>query len=220
VSVSNLFFFAAMEIVLCFTPGPAVLLIVSQSMKRGFRPSLRGALGIVAANAFYFALSAVGLGALLMASKTVFEAIRWIGAGYLMFMGLRMILSRNSMERRALLPAVSEATAQSGEAPAPELRSMGSSEFVQALIVQLSNPKAVVFFTALLPQFIDPKGPVTLQFLTLGVISTVIEYPVLALYGFAADRGRAVYARHTRWIERIAGGCLVAAGLKLAATKA
>ena len=198
-SLSNLLFFAAMEIVLCFTPGPAVLLIVSQAMKRGFRPSLRGALGILTGNAIYFALSALGLGALLIASKTVFEIIKWIGAGYLMFMGLKMMFVASPPDQ---VP-----------------RSARDDSFRQALFVQLSNPKAVVFFTALLPQFIDPKGPVALQFFTLGVISTVIEFPVLALYGFAADRGRALYARHTRWIERIAGGCLVAAGAKLAASR-
>ena len=208
-SVSNLLFFAAMEVVLCFTPGPAVLLIVSQGMKRGFRPSLRGALGILTGNAIYFALSAVGLGALLIASKTVFEVIKWIGAGYLMFMGLKMILSSRG---------VVDGVVQASGLPSPsDAQAAGPHRtFVQGLVVQLSNPKAVVFFTALLPQFIDPAGPVALQFFTLGVISTVIEFPVLAIYGFAADRGRAVYARHTRWIERIAGGCLVAAGARLA----
>src|SRR5215212_10449156 len=90
-SLSNLLFFAAMELVLCLTPGPAVLLIVSQAMKRGFKPSLSGALGILSGNAIYFALSAAGLGALLVASKTVFEGIKWIGAGYLIFMGAKMI---------------------------------------------------------------------------------------------------------------------------------
>jgi len=199
-SAANLLFFAGMELVLCFTPGPAVLLIVSQAMKRGFRRSLRGAFGILTGNAIYFVLSALGLGALLVASRTVFEVIKWIGACYLIFMGLRMILTKKAAE------------AENTIAPRDD-------SFRQALFVQLANPKAVVFFTALLPQFIDPKGPVALQFFVLGVISTVIELPVLALYGFAADKGRAVYARHTRWIERIAGGCLVAAGAKLAATR-
>ena len=200
-SVSNLLFFAAMDVVLCFTPGPAVLLIVSQGMRRGFHQSLRGALGICTGNLIYFGLSAAGLGALLIASRTVFEAIKWIGAGYLVFMGLRMIFAKQEEARQ-------------------EQQVARDDSFRQARFVQLANPKAVVFFTALLPQFIDPRGPIALQFFTLGVISTVIEYPVLALYGFAADKGRAVYARHTRWIERIAGGCLVAAGAKLAASKA
>jgi homoserine/homoserine lactone efflux protein len=198
-SWSNILFFMAMEIPLCFTPGPAVLLIVSQAMNRGFRPSLRGALGILTGNAIYFALSAVGLGALLTASATVFLVIKYLGAAYLIWMGLKMIF---------VAPP-----------PAQVPRQARDDSFRQALLVQLSNPKAVVFFTALLPQFIDPKGPIALQFFVLGVISTVIEFPILAMYGFAADKGRAIYARHTRWIERIAGGCLVAAGAKLAATR-
>jgi homoserine/homoserine lactone efflux protein len=203
-SLSNILFFIAMEIPLCFTPGPAVLLIVSQAMNRGFRPSLRGALGILTGNAIYFALSAVGLGALLVASSTVFMIIKWCGAGYLIWMGVRMIV---------IAPPPAD------QIPGETRDDTDDGSFRQALLVQLSNPKAVVFFTALLPQFIDPNGPIALQFFVLGVISTVIEFPILALYGFAADKGRAIYARHTRWIERVAGGCLVAAGAKLAATR-
>ncbi|HEY0141942.1 MAG TPA: LysE family translocator [Thermoanaerobaculia bacterium] len=195
---TNLFLFAAMELVLCLTPGPAVLLVVSQSMKRDFRASLRGALGILAGNSIYFALSAAGLGALLVASRTVFEVLKWAGAAYLIFIGLRMILRRPTAEDRP-----------------PESR----GGFVEGLVTQLANPKAIVFFTALLPQFIDPHGPVTLQFLVLGLISIVVELPVLAMYGYAADRGRALYGRHAHLVERIAGGFLVAAGAKLAATR-
>jgi homoserine/homoserine lactone efflux protein len=183
-----------MELVLCLTPGPAVLLVISQAMRRGFRASLRGALGILAGNSLYFALSAVGLGALLIASSRVFEVLRWLGAAYLVLMGLRMLFARKE-----------------AEAPQTEARS-----FVQGLVTQLANPKAIVFFTALLPQFVDPKaGRLPLQFLLLGAISVVIELPVLAAYGFLADRGRELYGRHGRWVERLAGGFLLAAGVKL-----
>lgn len=197
-TLSNLLLFAAMELVLCLTPGPAVLLVVSQSMKGDFRASMRGALGILAGNSIYFALSAAGLGALLVASRTVFEVLKWAGAAYLIFIGVRMILRRPAAEDRP-----------------PETR----GGFVEGLVTQLANPKAIVFFTALLPQFIDPHGPVTLQFLVLGLISIVVELPVLAMYGYAADRGRALYGRHAHLVERIAGGFLVAAGAKLAATR-
>lgn len=200
-SVSNILFFAAMEIVLCLTPGPAVLLVVSQAMQRGLRPSLRGGAGILTGNAIYFALSAAGLGAVLLASHTLFEILRWIGAGYLIVLGVRMIVRPSSSSTAA-----------------PPTRAFGT--FAQGLLTQLANPKAIVFFTALLPQFIDPNGPVTLQFVVLGIVSTVIEFPVLLLYAFAADRGRAAYGQHVRVIERIAGGFLVAAGAKLAMTKA
>lgn len=195
-SLSSILFFAATELVLCLVPGPAVLLVISQAMKRGFRTSTRGAFGILAGNAIYFALSAAGLGALLMTSRVVFEVIRYAGAGYLMLVGFRMIFFASSVTA----------------APEAESRS-----FVQGLITQLANPKAIVFFTALLPQFVNPHGPLALQFLILGIVSIAIEFPVLAMYGFAADRGRALYGRHARVLERAAGGCLVIAGAKLAA---
>ena len=199
-SASGLLLFAAMELVLCLTPGPAVLLVISQAMRRGFRSSLRGALGILTGNSIYFALSAVGLGALLIASARVFEVLRWFGAAYLVFIGLKMIFARKEPDTAA---------------PKTEERS-----FVQGVVTQLANPKAIVFFTALLPQFIDPKaGRLPLQFLILGVISIFIELPVLAAYGFLADRGRELYGRHGGWVERFAGGFLVAAGVKLAATR-
>lgn len=198
-SVSNLVLYAAMELVLCLTPGPAVLLVISQGMKRGFRASMLGALGILTGNTVYFVLSAAGLGALLLASRTVFEVLKWCGAAYLVFIGVRMILRK---------PASTE------DRP-PETR----GGFVEGVVTQLANPKAIVFFTALLPQFIDPHGPVTLQFFVLGVISILVELPVLAMYGFAADRGRALIGRHAHLVERIAGGFLVAAGAKLAATR-
>jgi threonine/homoserine/homoserine lactone efflux protein len=197
-SITSILFFAAIELVLCLTPGPAVLLIVSQAMQCGFRPSLRGSAGILAGNALYFALSAAGLGALLIASRTVFEALRWLGAAYLVFIGLRMLLRASSTT-------------------APTTRALGT--FTQGLLTQLANPKAIVFFTALLPQFIDPRGPVALQFLVLGIVSILIELPVLVMYAFAADRGRAAYTRHARAIERIAGTCLITAGAKLAMTR-
>ncbi|HVR40864.1 MAG TPA: LysE family translocator [Thermoanaerobaculia bacterium] len=196
-SLSSLLFFAATELVLCLIPGPAVLLVISQAMKRGFRVSMRGALGILAGNTIYFALSAAGLGALLIASHAVFEVLRWAGALYLMILGGRMLFA----------PAPSDASA-----PDAQPRS-----FLQGLITQLANPKAIVFFTALLPQFIDPHGRIALQLGILGIVSIAIELPVLAMYGFAADRGRAIYGRHARVIERAAGGCLVVAGAKLAA---
>jgi len=199
---TNLFFFAAMELVLCLIPGPAVLLVVSQAVRRGRQASLRGAFGILAGNTIYFALSAAGLGALLLASQRVFEAMRWAGAIYLVLIGAKMILARGAAVEG---PVEARADARS---------------FFQGLATQLASPKAIVFFTALLPQFIDPgAGRLALQFVILGAVSVVIELPVLMMYGWMADRGRSLYGRHGKLLERIAGGFLVAAGVKLAATR-
>src|SRR4029077_18380208 len=86
--------FCVNEAVLCFTPGPAVLLVVSLALTRGPRAGLGATLGILAANALYFLLSATGLGAILLASAELFFLIKWLGAAYLLWMGLRMLLAR------------------------------------------------------------------------------------------------------------------------------
>lgn len=201
-SISHLLLFAATELLLSLTPGPAVLLVVSQGMRRGLRSSQRGAAGILTGNAIYFALSAAGLGALLLASKRIFDVLQIAGAAYLILLGVKMLLLPN----REAVPA--EATAD-----------RGAGSFMQGLFTQLANPKAIVFFTALLPQFVDATRPVAMQFVVLGVISILVELPVLLFYGFAADRGRALYGKHASLIERLAGACLIAAGAKLAAMR-
>jgi homoserine/homoserine lactone efflux protein len=199
---SQLLLFAATELLLSMSPGPAVLLVVSQGIRRGFRSSTRGAAGILTGNAIYFALSAAGLGALLLASKRVFDVLQLAGAAYLVLLGLKMMIRPGRVDE-------DRAAATDREAGA----------FVQGLFTQLANPKAIVFFTALLPQFVDPTRDVAMQFVVLGVISIAVELPVLLLYGFAADRGRARYGKHAPLFERLAGACLIAAGAKLAAMR-
>lgn len=200
--------FAMTEFILCLLPGPAVLCILSQGMRHGSRKSVRGALGVITGNAIYFGLSTLGLGAVLLASKTLYLSIKWIGAGYLIYLGLKMLFStfRKSQEK----PNVEEYAAGKG-------RHM----FLQGLTVQLSNPKAIVYFTALLPQFVTTDGSVPLQFLMLGIISILIEFPVLVIYGWGASTSRRIFKHHLRfaWFERIAGSLLIGAGLKLALLK-
>jgi len=193
--------FCVTEAVLCFTPGPAVLLIVSVALGRGLRPSLGAGLGIVTANTLYFALSATGVAAALVASRPLFLMLKWGGAAYLIWLGLRMLLSRRSTEPNAR-PVILART------------------FLRGFVVQGANPKALVFFVALLPQFIDPAGSVGTQMLVLGASSVVIELLALTLYSLGAVRARAVAgARVAGLLERIGGGLLVAAGAKLVAAR-
>ena len=144
-SLRLLLVFAVTEFLLCLTPGPAVLLVVSQAVKNDFKSSLKGAAGILTANALYFALSALGLGALLMSSATLFQIIKWVGAAYLVFIGLKMLLIRKRIA----------GTDQDVVTPKRSVRL-----FSEGLATQLSNPKAIVFFSALLPQFVSKDGSV------------------------------------------------------------
>lgn len=204
-SARLLLVFAITEFLLCLTPGPAVLLVVSQGLRSGFKSSLRGILGILVANAIYFVLSALGLGALLMSSATLFQAIKWAGAAYLVFIGLKMLLAK----KRPANPDLSIETK-------PSIRL-----FSEGLVTQLSNPKAIVFFSALLPQFLSPDGGVVEQFAILGIVSLGIEVGVLLTYGWAAERGSRLMlkGRFSLMTDRIAGGFLIGAGLGLAAMR-
>lgn len=197
--------FAATNLLFAFSPGPAVLLTVSHGMRGGVPDALKVALGVQAGNSVYFALSAIGLGALLQTSETLFHAVKWLGAAYLAWLGVRTW--RNA--RRA-----------AEQAAAPPLPS-GSRPFAQGVLTQLANPKSVLFFGALMPQFIDPAGPLLAQYALFGLICVVVEVPVLLGYGWLAAQGRR-FARNPRvalWRERVSGGLLMGVGASLAAIR-
>jgi len=194
-----------MELVLCLTPGPAVLYVISSGLRAGARRSIFSILGILAANAVYFLLSATGVGALLAASYRLFFTVKWIGAAYLVYIGLRALFGKSSIIETAAAP----------EKPGrwPLLR--------DGFILQASNPKAIVFFSALLPQFIDPHGAIVTQVAILAVTSNVIEFFVLLGYGAAAGRASdfARQPRYANWTNRVAGVLLIGAGAGLAALR-
>jgi len=196
--------FCLTETVLCLIPGPAVLFVLATALRRGFPPASVAAAGILAGNAFYFALSATGIAAVIITSHRVFSALKWAGAAYLVWLGLRMLLARTAGPSPGALPADPNA----------------ERLFSRAFIVQAANPKALVFFIALLPQFISPAASVPWQILVLGISSLAIELLVLSLYAALAARARSMTgARFASWLERIGGVVLVAAGARLAWTR-
>jgi len=194
--------FCITETVLCFTPGPAVLLVVSMALGRGFRSGFSAALGILVANTVYFAVSATGVAAALAASRELFLVLKWAGAGYLVWVGFRMLSSGR--------PHGTDAE------PVFVIRA-----FFRGFVVQGVNPKALVFFMALLPQFIDPAAPVAGQVLVLGISSVLIELVALTVYAQGAGRARRFSdGRLANLLERVGGGLLVAAGVRLASVRA
>ena len=195
--------FAATETILSFTPGPAVLFVLSSALRLGARQGIPAILAILAANSMYFALSATGIGALLVSSYRFFLAAKWIGATYLVYLGARAILGHHSV-----VPAEEHATIPKG----------AWRLFADGLVLQLSNPKAIVFFSAILPQFIHPRRPVLPQIVILGLTSIVCEFAVLSGYGVAASRASllARQPRYATWTNRIAGALLIGAGAGLA----
>jgi homoserine/homoserine lactone efflux protein len=196
--------FCATETVLCFTPGPAVLLVVSLALTRGAGAGLAASLGILAANAFYFVLSATGIGAVLIASWELFFLIKWVGAAYLVWLGVRMLVG----------PAHRLSADDSAPRPA-------TAPLRHGVITQGANPKALVFFTALLPQFVDPVHAVAPQIAILGVSSIVIEFAVLALYVAVCQRARGMMQRpaFSTALNRAGGVLLIGAGAGMATMK-
>jgi homoserine/homoserine lactone efflux protein len=194
--------FATTEILLCLTPGPAVLFVLSSALRNGARRSVASNLGILGANAIYYALSATGVGALLVASYNLFFAVKWAGAAYLIVLGLRAMFGRTD----TLAAAEGSAERSSGRL------------FADGVVLQLSNPKAIVFFSALVPQFIDPHRGVVGQVVILGLTSVMIEFTILLGYGLVAGRASKIARepRYAVWTNRIAGGLLIGAGAGLA----
>jgi len=145
--------FAAATIVLLVVPGPAVLYIVTRSVAQGRGAGLVSVLGVHTGSLVHVAFAAVGVSALLYASATAFAMVKYAGAAYLVFLGLRKLLGRG------------EAGGEPVRAPAvPRVRL-----YAQGVVVNVLNPKTAIFFLAFLPQFVNPdRGPVALQILVLG----------------------------------------------------
>ena len=206
--------FIPVSIAISLTPGPNNFCGLNNGIRAGVGPALLATTGRVAAFAIFLTVSAIGLGAMLLASETAFAAVKWIGAAYLFWIGLKAWRSRD-FGGAALI--------ENDSATAPVQRQYS----VKALIVQefllgITNPKAIILFAAVFPQFIDPSQPAAQQFLVLGSIYLMAEFVSTLVY---ASCGRQI----RRWVRtqkgvirlnRATGGFFMGAGgLLLAAQR-
>jgi homoserine/homoserine lactone efflux protein len=191
--------------VAAFVPGPAVLYVVGQGMRHGARKALAANLGILSGNAIWFAASAIGLAALVAVAAPVFNAIRWLGVVYLAWLGL--CAWRDALRGSGDMHRIA--------ASVPGTLRM----WRQGVLLQLANPKAILFFTALLPQFVDTTHAIAPQIGILAATSISSELVVLVFYGWLAARGGALLVarpRLARATDAAAGTCLIGAGIGLA----
>jgi homoserine/homoserine lactone efflux protein len=189
--------FLVMETALSLSPGPAVFYVVSQGI-RAFPRAVPATLGILSANACYFALSATSLGALIAASARFFTIAKWTGAAYLIYLGIKSLRSAAASHSIALTGTSSPADrdALGGGPPGVDTRGNDRRQiYLGALSLQLSNPKALLFFLALLPQFIDTQRAVAPQMLILAATSMLPECCILLAYGWLAHRAAHASAR-------------------------
>jgi len=192
--------------VVCLTPGPAALLVVAQGISNGMRRSYWAIAGIALANAIYFGLSATGIAALIVASGTLFSVIKWAGVAYLFYLGI------SAMRSKASALTVTRDTRHAVG---------GIRAFWQAVVVELSNPKALLYFVALLPQFIDPSRPVASQMLVFGVTCIGLDVGAYSLYAWLGSKTQRFTAneRFVRASNRTSGGLLMIAGAMMATVK-
>lgn len=200
IAPSSLVLFMTGAIVLLLIPGPAVLYILSRSVGQGRPAGLVSAMGIAAGSLFHVAAATLGLSALLVSSAAAFQFVKYAGAAYLIYLGIRTLRSTDANQ---LQPA-------SGQG---DLRKV----FGQGVLVNLLNPKTALFFLAFLPQFVDPsRGHVTLQIFALGVLFSLMGWfsdSVWALLaGTFASRIRGS-TRIRRAQRNISGGALIVLGL-------
>jgi threonine/homoserine/homoserine lactone efflux protein len=212
----QLLVFIAAGWLLNLTPGPDVLYIVSNALKSGVRAGLVASCGIALGCCIHVLAAALGVGALLAASATAFTVIKWVGAAYLLWMGVRLLLARHPDAGGGSTSVL--ATDQGAAEPRKSLRAV----FLGGFWTNVLNPKVVIFFLAFVPQFIAPGTEnKTLAFLLLGLLFTLNALPVCAGWAIAAAwMGRRVDAlqRGIHWLDRAAGLMFIGFGLKLAVT--
>lgn len=198
---STLLAYIGLVIAISVAPGPNVLFVMTQSAWRGRRAGFFAAAGIETANSLYVLCSAIGLAGLIAASGAAFEIIKWAGAAYLAWLGFQAI--RHSFD------AGDPAPLSTGEASVKAYR--------DGLVIGLGNPKTILFFLALFPQFIDPARPVWTQSLVLGFLGIGIDLIVQVLYATTGGLLANALSRKAvkRWFERCIGGAFL--GLAVAA---
>jgi len=200
---STLIVFATVALIGIATPGPTVLLALTNGSRLGVRASLPGMVGAVLSDFVLIAAVALGLGALLAASEFWFSVVKWLGVAYLVYLGIRLLRSEGTLQ----LPQDTLGSAR------PSARAV----FLRSFLVAVTNPKGYLFFSAFLPQFIVPDQPQLAQYLLLALIFAAIDFAVM--FGYAAAGAKAIRllkARGVLWLDRACGGALLALAASLA----
>jgi len=197
-SFENWAAFAAASTVLLIIPGPTILLVVSYALGQGWRTALPMAIGVALGDFTAMTLSMLGLGALLAASATLFTVLKWIGAAYLVWLGVKLWRAGGALEAAPRTDAGSAA------------RMLGHAWLVTAL-----NPKSITFFVAFLPAFLDPHADFLTQMLVFETTFVVLAFANSFTYALVASRARGLVAnpRAIRIVNRTGGSLLIGAGV-------
>ncbi|OYX02091.1 MAG: lysine transporter LysE [Rhizobiales bacterium 32-66-8] len=200
------------------TPGPDFAMVVRQSVVRGRRAAVLTSLGIGAAILFHAGYTIAGLGLLMAHSLTAFTIVKWIGAAYLVYVGVKTWRAP-----AASLPAWQS----SGDAPLPDAPAPAASlgvdarDFALGFLTNALNPKAVLFFLSLFTTLVSPQTPLALQFAYAGAMALLLAgWFALVSVGLTGQAVQARLAHVGRWFNRLTGATLVALGVRLALQRA
>ncbi|PTM42022.1 LysE family translocator [Bosea sp. 124] len=196
--------FAAATAVLLVIPGPTILLVISYALGQGWRTALPTAAGVALGDFTAMTLSMLGVGALLAASATVFTALKWVGAAYLIWLGIKLFRAGGTLDAKPREDAVSPWTM------------LGHAWLVTAL-----NPKSITFFVAFLPQFLDPKADFWTQMLIFEATFVTLAAANAFGYALVASRARSVVKspRALSVINKTGGTLLIGAGIATVAIR-
>ncbi|MFF8785137.1 LysE family translocator [Streptomyces sp. NPDC015125] len=209
VSTDRLLAFAVMSLLVIAIPGPSVLFVIGRALAHGRRTALATVLGNVLGSYLLVAAVALGLGSLVEQSAAVFLAVKLAGAAYLVFLGVQAFRHRKEMKMGA------------AEVPAQPARG-DLRTIADGILVGVTNPKGIVFFAAVLPQFVDhTAGGLPAQMLVLGLVPIGISLITDTVWGLTASAARAWFARSERRLSMIGGAggfAMIGLGVTVAAT--
>ncbi|MFI9357776.1 LysE family translocator [Streptomyces lydicus] len=211
VSADRLLAFTAMSLLVIVIPGPSVLFVIGRALAHGRRTALATVLGNVFGSYLLVAAVAFGLGSLVARSAAVFTAVKLAGAAYLVFLGVQAFRHRKDMKVGAV------ARQSSGKGPRGDLRTI-----MDGVTVGVTNPKGLVFFAAVLPQFVNHSaGGLPTQMLVLGLVPICIGLITDTVWGLSASAARNWFARSERRLSMIGGAggfAMIGLGVTVAAT--
>lgn len=201
-STATLLLFVLASAIAIVTPGPTTLLAMSNGSRHGVRAAGWGMAGAVLADLILIGAVASGLGVVLAASEIAFQIIKWVGAAYLAYLGWKMLRSDAAL----VLPSASS-TAR------PASLALGMRSF----LVALTNPKALLFMSAFLPQFIDPQAPLLIQYAIVAAVMATINTLTMVVYAtLGAQLVRAFQGSGLRWLNRVCGSLMMGLAATLA----
>lgn len=194
--------FLVTTVMLIMVPGPSAITVTTQAVSYSSKKAFWGVLGVASADVLFFALSATGIASLILASSAMFTIIKWCGVLYLLYLGGMAFFSESG-----------------GIKITKKTNSLSDIKlFSQGFIVQLANPKALIYFSALLPQFVDPNEPIIFQMFLMGLTCLLADIIVYSLFCQLGERlsKHKVKSWMINLINKAAGMTLIITGIKMA----